>query len=70
MYYLCRLRTNVHDDTVFGHPFGAVMQSEDLAEIEREIIGRVRDGCATNKLKVFEGVEFDFAFGVEWGKRE
>ena len=65
MYNLCKLRTNESNDSVGGHPFDVIKRSESIDEIFAEIEKRVRDGCATDKLKIMQDVKFTMTVNLE-----
>lgn len=64
MYNLCKIRTNESNSSVGGHPFDVIKRSESIDEIFAEIKKRVRDGCATDKLKIMQDVNFTISVNL------
>ena len=70
MYNLCKIRTNESNGSVGGHPLDIIKRSESIDEIFSEIEKRVRDGCATDKLKIMQDVKFMMSVDLKLGEEE
>ena len=56
MYYLVKLETRANNDSLWGHPFNIVLQSEHLADITEDMKKRIRDGYPERSLRIFKDV--------------
>ena len=65
MYNLCKLRTNESNGSVGGHPFDIIKRSDSIDEIFAELKKGVRDGCASDKLKIMQDVKFTMSVNLE-----
>ena len=65
MYNLCKLRTNESNASVCGHPFDIIKWSDFIDDIFVEIQKRIRDSCATDKLKIMQDVKFTMSVNLE-----
>ena len=70
MYNLCKIRTNESNGSVGGHPFDIIKRSESIDDIFVEIQKRVRDGCATDKLKIMQDVKFTMSVNLELSREK
>ena len=68
MYNLCELKLNDYDNSSRECPMMVIAMSENVSDINAEIVKRVRDGCPAKALKVYLEVPFEIDYAVTLGK--
>ena len=64
MYCLAKITERENNNSVLGHPLNIVERSDDISDIFKSVVRRMRDGCPASLMKIYEEVPFELNIEV------